>query len=136
MRKLTRAEIALVALPLLVPATLWLARAASRPLHSAHLKNADMVGIYQAQTSEGKQTLTLESSGNIKCVLVIHGGYTYKQNTGSWKLFKHNGGKWIDLWGLLYYDNGHPGVMGNGFPIEDVEGKIIIHSADGDYEKQ
>ena len=118
MRKLTRAEIALFALPLLVPATLWFTRAISRPLHSAHLKNVDIVGIYQAQTSGGKQTLTLESSGNIKCILVIHGGYTYKQNTGNWKLFKKNGEMWIDLWGLLYYDNTHPVVMGGGGPIE------------------
>ena len=124
------------ALPLLVPICIWAMHFVSHPTHSAHLKAPDLIGTYRAQTSEGTQTLVLEKNGNLQNVLVLNGGYTYRQKTGSWKLFrKPNGEQLIELRGLLYYGNGHPGVYGGGYPIDDVGGRLVIYSADGEIRK-
>ena len=120
----------------------------SRPTNSAHIRDVDMVGIFVAQTQEGKTTLALNKNHALRSVLVEPDGYTLKQKTGWWKLVRQpDGQQQLEYDGLIQRCPSGDGSVcisgqgdggtkpGMGVPIDEVNGKITIYTDSGRFVK-
>jgi hypothetical protein len=75
----------------------------SRPTNSGHIQDADMIGIFVAQTGAWKFKLALNKSHALRSVLVEPDGYTLTQKTGWWKLVRQpDGQQQLEYDGLIH----------------------------------
>ena len=95
--------------------------------NSSHLKASNLVGAYRMNLPVGDvQTLSLNKNGTLESRLVLKSGKVYKAK-GRWRLSKEpDGDQRVYVDEVCILDNGKQSVCGGSYPLDDVNGTVII----------